>query len=86
MFLSSSLDRLVKNLGKTDFKYFKQEFDANILDFVKQKGFYPYESIRDFEKFKEELPRKEKFYSSLTSKEIVIKNMNMFLRFGIHFK
>ena len=86
MFLSSSLDSLVKNLSKTDFKYFSQEFDANILDLVKQKGFYPYESMRDFEKFKEELPRKEKFYSSLTSKEIVIKNMNMFLRFGIHFK
>ena len=86
MFLSSSLDSLVKNLSKTDFKYFSQEFDANILDLVKQKGFYPCESMRDFEKFKEELPRKEKFYSSLTSNEIVIKNMNMFLRFGIHFK
>ena len=40
MFLSSSLDSLVKNLGKTDFKYFSQEFDANILDLVKQKGFF----------------------------------------------
>ena len=32
----------------------------------------------DFEKFKEELPIKEKFYSSLIGKEIVTKNMIMF--------
>ena len=29
---------------------------------------------------------KEKFYSSLTIKKIVIKSMNMFLKFGLHFK
>ena len=37
--LSSSLDSLVKNLGKDDFKYFSQEFDNNVLDLVKQKRF-----------------------------------------------
>ena len=37
-FLSSSLDSLVKNLGKDDLS---QEFDNNVLDLVKQKGFYP---------------------------------------------
>ena len=58
-FFSSSLDSLVKNLDKDDFKYLSQEFDNNILDLVKQKGFYPYEYMSDFEKFKEELPRKE---------------------------
>ena len=42
-FLSSSLDSLVKNLGKVDFKYLSQEFDNTVLDLVKQKGFYPYE-------------------------------------------
>ena len=47
-----------------------QEFDNNVLDLVKQKGFYPYEYMSDFEKFKEELPNKEKFYSSLTGKKI----------------
>ena len=40
-----------------------QEFDNNILDLVKQKGFYPYECITDFEKFEEEFSSKEKFYS-----------------------
>ena len=38
-----------------------QEFDNNALDLVKQKGFYPYEYMSDFEKFKEELCSKEKF-------------------------
>ena len=38
-FLSSSLDRLVKNLAKDDFKYLSQEPDNNVLDLVKQKGF-----------------------------------------------
>ena len=42
-FLSSSLDSLVKNLGKVDFKYLSQEFDNTVLDLVKQKGFHPYE-------------------------------------------
>ena len=36
-FLSSSLDCLVKNLNKDDFKYLSQEFDNNVLDLVKQK-------------------------------------------------
>ena len=58
-FLSSLLDRLVKNLGRVDFMYFSQKFDNNVLDLVKQKGFYPYEYMSDFEKFKEELPSKE---------------------------
>ena len=63
-FLSSSLDSIVKNLSKDDFKYLSQEFDKNKLDLVKQKGFYPYEYMTDFENFKEQLPSKEKFYSS----------------------
>ena len=65
-FVSSSLDSLVKNLGKDDFKYLSQEFHDDILDLVKQKGFYPYEHMSGFEKFKERLPSKEKLYSLLT--------------------
>ena len=41
-FQSSSLDSLVKNLNKDDFKYPSQKID-NVLDLVKQKGFYPYQ-------------------------------------------
>ena len=40
-FLRSSLDSLVKNLCKDGFKYLSQEFDNNLLDLDKQKGFYP---------------------------------------------
>ena len=49
-FLSALLENLVENLGKDDFKYLSQEFD-NILDLVKQKGFYPYEYMSDSEKY-----------------------------------
>ena len=72
-FPSSSLDSLLKNLAKDDFKYLNQEFNNNVLDLVKQKGFYPYKYISDFEKFKEQLPRKEMFCSFLTGKKIIDK-------------
>ena len=51
-------------LSKDDFKYLDQQFDNNLLDLIKQKGFYPDEYINNFEKLKEKLPRKETFYSS----------------------
>ena len=76
------MDSLVKNLNKDDFKYLSQEFNNNVLDLIKQKGFYPYEYMSDFKKFEEQLPSKENFYSLLTGKKLVTKNMNMFLRFG----
>ena len=53
-FLRCSLDRLVKNLGKDDFKCLSQEFNNNVLDLVKQKRSCPYKYMSDFEKFKEE--------------------------------
>ena len=46
-----------------------QEFDNNVLDIVKQKGFYPYKYMSDFEN----LPTKEKLYSSLTYRKITEK-------------
>ena len=64
LFLSSSLDSLVKHLNKDDFKYLSQEFDKNVLDLVKRKKLYPYEFMSNFEKFIEELPSKENFCSS----------------------
>ena len=47
-----------------------EEFKNNVLDLVKQKGFYTYEYISNFQKFKEQLPSKERFTSSI----IIIKN------------
>ena len=78
-FLNYSLDSLVKNLGKDDFKYLSQESDNNILVLVKQKGFYPYKHMSDSEKFKEELLNKGKFYISLTGKKVSGKEYNHIL-------
>ena len=38
-FFCSSLNTLVKNLSKDDFKYLSHKFDGNILYLVKEKGF-----------------------------------------------
>ena len=81
-FLSSSLDSLGKNLGKSDFKYLSQDFDNSVFHLVKQKKVYHYEYMGAFEKFKEQLPSKKKFYSSLTGKKNVTKSMNMLLWLG----
>ena len=68
-FLNSYLDILVKNLSKDEFRCLSQEFGNNVLDLVKQKVFYPYEYMTDFQKFKNELPSKKKFFSSLTDRK-----------------
>ena len=67
-FLISSLDSLVKNLNKDDFKHLNQEFDNNVLDLGKEKGFYPQEYLSDSESFKEVF---ERF-------KLVTKNIIMF--------
>ena len=51
-------DTLVKNSDKADFNYLSQEFDNKVLELVKQKRFYPYDYMSDFEKFKEEISSK----------------------------
>ena len=89
-FLSSFLDSLVKNLKKDDFKERKKDFlkkdDKDKLDLVKQKGFYLYEYMTDFEKFKEQLSSKEKFYNSLTGSNISDKEYDHVLNVWNKFK
>ena len=60
-------------LSKDNFNYFSQEFDNNLLDLAQQKVFYPYEYVSSFEKFKEDLPSKDKFYSSLIGRKNIDK-------------
>ena len=43
-FLSASIDILVKDLRKDDFKYLSQQFHSKI-HLVKEKGFYYYEHM-----------------------------------------
>ena len=54
-FSSSSVDSLLKNLSKDDFKFLNQEFDNKALDLVKQKKFYPDDYMSNFEKFEGKL-------------------------------
>ena len=69
-FMSSSLDKLVNNLPKESFKYTSQVFDDEEFDLMIRKGVYPYDYMDSFEKFKEQLPSKEKFYSILNDEHI----------------
>ena len=41
-FMNSSLEKLVKNLSDSDFKYLTEEFVSENLKLLKQKGAYPY--------------------------------------------
>ena len=60
------MNALVKNLSDNDFNYLSQEVSGDFLEFVKQKGVYPYEYMDSFKKFSEnKLPDRCKFYSSL---------------------
>ena len=86
-FLSSSLDSLVKNLSENAFKNLSLEFDSEVLDFVKEKEFYPYEHMSRFEKFNEILSTKNKcFRVRYVVKALITKSINMFSKFRINLK
>ena len=66
LFLNSSLDKLVGNLGSEDFKYLSEVFSREKLELIKKKDVYSYEYFDSFEKFKESrLPDIDCFFSSL---------------------
>ena len=66
LFLNSSLDKLVKNLSDSDFKWLSEVFSGEKLELIKKKGIYPYEYFKNFKKFKEsKLSAIDKFFSSL---------------------
>ena len=70
-FMSSSLDKLVKNLVDKDFKYLVKEFGSKNLELLKQKGAYPYEYMNSFKRFnKDKLCDRKYFYSSTKDKKI----------------
>ena len=48
-FMSSSLEKLHKNLANNDFKYLTQEFGSKNLELLKQTdAYYPYEYMESF--------------------------------------
>ena len=70
-FMSSSIDKLVKNFSDEDFKYLIEEFGSENLELLKQKGDYPYQYKKSFERFNgKKLPARKYFYSSTKDGEI----------------
>ena len=63
-----------------------QDFDNNVLDLVKQEGFYLYDYMSDFERSKEQLSRKEKFYNLLTGKKNIDKKYDDVLKVWNNFE
>ena len=62
------------------------ELDSNVLDLVKQRGFYPDEYMSNFEKLKKNCPEKKGFIVPWRVKKLATKSMNMFLKFEINLK
>ena len=76
-FMSSSLDKLVRNLPRGSLKYTSKEFQDEKLKLMSQKGVYPYDYMDSFEKFDEaQIPRKEDFYSILNDQHISDEDYN----------
>ena len=70
-FMSSSLDKLVKNLGEDDFKNTEKYYDERQLELLKRKGVYPYEWLDSVERLNEtHLPPKSAFFSKLSGEGI----------------
>ena len=67
-----------------DLKYTSEIFEDKELELMAKKGVYPYDYMDSFEKFKEQLPSKEEFYSILNDKHIEMKTINMLKMCGIH--
>ena len=70
-FMAASLDKLVNNLPKDDFKNLTRYYTDDKLSLLTRKGVYPYEYMDSLEKSKEtKLPPREAFYSRLNGKGI----------------
>ena len=70
-FMSSCLDKLVRNLPKDNLIYTSKAFKGKRLDLMSQKGVYPYDFMESFENFNQtELPNKDQFYSILNDQHI----------------
>ena len=70
-FISSSLDKLVRNLPKDDLTYTSKEFTGKKLSLMSQKGVYPYDFMDSFQKVDQmELLTKDQFYRTLNDQHI----------------
>ena len=74
-FMAFSVEALVNNLSKDDFKNLEKFFTPEQVKLLKQKGFFPYDYMDNIEKLKDtKPPPQQAFYSKLTGKGIDINN------------
>ena len=79
-FLNNLLDDLIKNLGKNHFHHVNQEFNANELNLVQKRRFFPQDNLDSFEKFKEGIPSKDNFCNTVLNHVISHKNYEHVLK------
>ena len=86
-FMASSLDSLVKNLGKEKLYNVRREFGEK-TPLISRRGVYPYDYMDSLLKFSEEkLPPKEKFFNRLNETHISDEDydhaQNVWEKFGL---
>ena len=70
-FMTSSLDQLVGNLEKDQFKNLGDHFEGEQLELMQRKGVYSYDYVNSLERLNEtSLPLKEEFYNKLNNTDI----------------
>ena len=70
-FMSSSMDKLVRNLPKDDLIYTSKGVKGKRLNLMSQKSVYPHDFMESFEKFSQtEPPNKDQFYIILNNQHI----------------
>ncbi|XP_073845092.1 uncharacterized protein [Musca autumnalis] len=87
-YMSTSLDKLAKNLPKDAFHAVKPHF-PNEEDFalLTRKGVFPYEYLSSFEKLDEtQLPPIEEFHNKMTDSECSIEDYNHATKVWTHFR
>ena len=79
-FLQASLENLVKNFPKEEFKMLKEEFGEENFDLLIRKGVFPYDWFDDIKKLDEtKILPKEVFYSSLNEEGIFDEDYKHYL-------
>ena len=79
-FMNSSLDKLAQSLSDETFKYLVKEFGSKNLEVLKEKGAYPYEYRKSFERFKEKNCLLESISLVHQKKEKLVMMMTMTIK------
>lgn len=73
-YTSQSFNILENNLPQEAFRYTAEQFQSGIkFELMKEKGVYPYDYMDSFQKFNEELPATEDFFSILNDEHVTDK-------------